>query len=315
MTAMQPTPEVILVDTDDCVVDAGNIRPQHRITPARIMELAASIKQTQSRGGGYYGTGVERPICVYQNGTNQWHVPEGQERLLAMRHLRATDRSYNYTGIPAVSHVPPTDIWASTRFQMSHHNSDPVDPISLTQRAVELKQSALPNGQPATWQAVVDVMGGSASLWSHYQHMLALTDQFQQAVVDREIRPQNAAIIGRDLPEQDLQTRFYRELMAVATNKVQIEATIQRIRRQVAAEALIEAKTEETDTSYEMEDDAEEDEIEAPSAEIDKEAAFLFNQVFKALTRLEILGGEQRLAGTGDEIAQIIERFKNLNEF
>ena len=311
---MQPTPTVILVDEADCVVDPGNMRPQHRIAPARILELAASIKSTQQRGGGYHGTGVERPLCVYRNGNGDYHVPEGQERLLAIRHLVTTDPEYNYIGIPATLHQPPAGMWDSTRFQMNHHNADPIDPVSLVQRAVELKGYGMPDGRSATWQDVVEVMGGTPSLWSHYRHILALTEALQEAVVRGDIRPQNAAIIGRDLPEHDLQTRFYRDLLAAGKNKPRLEAMIQQIHRLVSIEPALE---EEDGELYELaEDDADHDPSPAtPSLEVDREATFLLNQVFKALTRLEYLAGEGRLSGTLDEIGQIIERFKDLQNY
>jgi ParB-like chromosome segregation protein Spo0J len=313
MTAMHPQPNVILVDEAKCIVDPGNIRPQHRISQDRIIQLAASIKQTQQRGGGHHETGVERPICVYRNGSGEFHVPEGQERLLAIRHLRSTDPDYNYIGIPATVHQPPANIWDSTRFQMSHHNADAVDALSLIQRAMELKSSCA-DGKPATWQMVADVMGGTPSLWSHYQHILALTEALQQAVASGEIRPQNAAIIGRDLPEHDLQTRFHRDLVTEGKSKPRLEGLIQRIRRQVAMEAVIESDDGDV---YELPEENEDEEVLAPTptSGVDREATFLLNQVFKQLTRLEILAGEGRLSGTAGEISKIIERFEDLRNY
>jgi hypothetical protein len=315
MTAMQPTPNVILVDEAKCIVDPGNIRPQHRISPERIVQLAASIKETQLRGGGYYGTGVERPVCVYRNGRGEFYVPEGQQRLLAIRHLISTDPSYNYIGIPATLHHPPENIYESTLFQTSHHNADAVDPVSLIERAVQLKNSATPDGEPATWKTVARVMGGDPTNWSNYQHILALTEALKQAVVDREIRPQNAAIIARHLPERDLQIRFHRDLITEGKSKPRLEALIQRIRRQVATEAA----SEDGVDVYELSDDDGDEEVLAPPTpvhDIDREVTFLLNyHVFKALTRLEILAGEGRLSGTGEDIAQIIERFEDLKNY
>lgn len=309
----QNAPEIQLVDEARIHFDTGNLRPLASIHPQRVIELAASIRETQGRGAGYWGTGVETPVTVYSNGRGDFYLPNGQGRVLAIRRLRATDPTYKYLGIPAEIRQAPNNVWESTAMQMALHDVTQINILDLVRRAVSLRNSGLPNGKPASWTDVCAVMGKSPAEWSHYQHMLRLIEPLQQAVIDGKMRAETASVIGRDLGDRpDLQEQHAEQLIIYARKPKQVlGAFIVRILQQDALGDL----GDDIDGDYDDLDFEDDDDLPLPPPSRDQEAQYHINQVYKHLTRLEVMAGEGRITGMGDDLAQIAERFSDLEGY
>lgn len=305
-------PVILITDPEVIFFDSQNIRPLASISPERVCALAEKIETTQRRGAGHWMTGIEQPVIVYQNG-NGYYLQNGQERVLAVRHLMDTGADYEFIGIPAEVRPEPIDLLESTRLQMALHDVDPVNIFDQTARAVALKNTTLADGSRPTWETISGVMGRDAATWAHFQHMLNLIPDLKDAVVDGRMRGQIAAYIGRDLT-QDLQAKWLDDLLDACKSLYKTRALIQRILDREQIEEVIEQEAAaEVDAA--LDDDAEEETAGAEPAEIDKETAWLLRQAYKIVTRLEVLAAEDRLAGAGEDLAQLGQRFAELEDY
>jgi hypothetical protein len=218
---------------------------------------------------------------------------------------------YDFIGIPVEIRPEPLNIWESTRFQMALHDVDPVSLIDQVRRAVELKDSPAPNGKKATWAMVAQVMGGHDTKWAHYQHLLDLIPELQEAVNDGYCSGQVGAYIGKDLPAE-LQTKHLDDLLDVCKSLYKTKALIQRILDyQDVAEVLEQAESdapaetagdgEDADDDSAPNDYVDLDEDPEPPA-VDIETAYVLRKAYQSAARLMELAAEGRLAGVEADI-------------